>query len=92
MSLHAQVKHTRKYFFLKNQFDFLFEGLVSEDKRSWYDFVEGSLLYILVNCDLTFHYPKPLFPNVVSVEGLSITEPKPLRKGQLIFSLENVIG
>ena len=35
----------------------------------------------MANCDLVFDYLKPLFPNVISVEGLSVAEVKPLSKG-----------
>ena len=60
-------------------------GLVSPDKYSWYDFVEGSQLFILPNSDLTFYHAKPSFPNVIAVEGISIEETKPLPKGKTLL-------
>ena len=56
-------------------------GLVSADKQTWFDFVEDSQLFILPNSDITFYHAKPLFPNVVAVEGISVVEPKPLPSG-----------
>ena len=60
-----------------------FSGLVSDNIQKWYDFISETQLYIMANCDLVFDYPKPLFPNVVSVEGLSVSEVKPLSKGNM---------
>ena len=55
--------------------------MVSDNIRGWFDFCEEAQLVIMTNADLTFDHPKPLFPNVISVEGLSIKEAKPLPKG-----------
>ena len=55
--------------------------MVSDNIRGWFDFLDETELVLIANADLTFDYPKPLFPNVISVEGLSAKEAKPLSKG-----------
>ena len=50
----------------------------------WFDLIDETQLYIVCNSDLTMDYPKPLFPNVISVEGLSAEDAKPLSKGKYI--------
>ena len=49
------------------------------------DFFDETELVIMANADLTFNDPKPLFPNVISVEGISVKEAKPLSKGILLY-------
>ena len=61
-----------------------FSGLVSESINRWFDLIDKTQLYIVANSDLTMDYPKPLFPNVISVEGLSAVDSKPLPEGQWI--------
>ena len=59
-------------------------GLVSESINRWFDLIDETQLYIVANSDLTMDYPKPLFPNVISVEGLSEEDSKPLPEGKYI--------
>ena len=59
--------------------------MVSDNIRSWMDFFDETELVIMANADLTFNGPRPLFPNVISVEGISVKEAKPLSKGMLHF-------
>ena len=61
-----------------------FSGLVSESINRWFDLIDETQLYIVANSDLTMDYPKPLFPNVISVEGLSTVDSKPLPEGKYI--------
>ena len=56
-------------------------GMVADHIRQWTDLVHDSLLYIVVNADLAFDYPKPLFPNVISVEAPTAQNAKPLPAG-----------
>ena len=56
--------------------------MVSDNIRGWMDFIDETELVIMANADLTFDHPKPLFPNVISVEGLTVKEGKPLSKGR----------
>ena len=55
--------------------------MVSDSYRKWMDAMDETQLTIMANCDLTFDYPKPLFPNVISIEGLSVKEAIPLPTG-----------
>ena len=55
--------------------------MVSDNIQGWMDFFDETQLVIMTNADLTFDFPKPLFPNVISIEGLSVKEAKPLPKG-----------
>ena len=61
-----------------------FLGLVSKSINRWFDLIDETLFYIVANSDLTMDYPKPLFPNVISVEGLSAADAKTLSKGKYI--------
>ena len=64
--------------------------MVSNNIHAWYDFFDDTQLYILVNNDITFGYPLPLHPNVISVQGLTIDEAKPLSKGNLIRQITEI--
>ena len=55
--------------------------MVSDSINEWYDFFDETQLVILATSGIVFDYPKPLFPNVISVEGLSAKDAKPLTKG-----------
>ena len=55
--------------------------MVSDNIHEWYDFFDETQLVILATAGIVFDYPKPLFPNVISVEGLSANDAKPLAKG-----------
>ena len=57
---------------------------MSKSINRWFDLIDETQLYIVANSDLTMDYPKPLFPNVISVEGLSAVDAKPLHEGQWI--------
>ena len=57
---------------------------MSKSINRWFDFIDETQLYIVTNSDLTMDYPKPLFPNVISVEGLSAVDSKPLPEGKWI--------
>ena len=61
-----------------------FSELVSKSINRWFDLIDETQLYIVANSDLTMDYPKPLFPNVISVEGLSAEDAKPLSEGKYI--------
>ena len=55
--------------------------MVSDSISEWYDFFDETQLVILATSGIVFDYPKPLFPIVISVEGLSAKDAKPLTKG-----------
>ena len=55
--------------------------MVSDSISEWYDFFDETQLVILATSGIVFDYPKPLFLNVISVEGLSAKDAKPLTKG-----------
>ena len=57
---------------------------VSKNINRWFDLIDETQLYIVANSDLTMDYPKPLFPNVISVEELSAEDAKPLSEGKYI--------
>ena len=57
---------------------------MSKSINRWFDLIDETQLYIIANSDLTMDYPKPLFPNVISVEGLSAVDAKPLPEGKWI--------
>ena len=57
--------------------------MVSDSIRAWYDFFDETQLFIVINNDITFDYPKPLPSNIISVEGTTIQEAKPLRQGNV---------
>ena len=61
--------------------------MVSKDINEWPDFFDETKLVIMTNADLTFDYPKPLFPNVISVEGISVKPAKPLSAGMESYIL-----
>ena len=54
---------------------------MSKNINRWFDLIDETQLYIFVNSDLTMDFPKPLFPNVISIEGLTASDAKPLPKG-----------
>ena len=60
---------------------------MSNSIQGWQDFLDEAELTVMNNADITFDYPKPLFPNVISVEGLSVKEAKPLSKGNFRTSI-----
>ena len=55
--------------------------MVSDRIHAWYDFFDETQLFIVINNDITFDYPKPWPPNYISVEGTTIQEAKPLSQG-----------
>ena len=57
---------------------------MSKSINRWFDLIDETQLYIVCNSDLTMDYPKPLFPSVISVEGLSAVDAKPLPEGKWI--------
>ena len=63
-------------------FVIFFLGLVSKNINRWFDFIDETQLYIVANSDLTMDHPKPLFPNVISIEGLTSDDAKPLSEGK----------
>ena len=67
--------------FIQRKRNWSFSGLVSKSINRWFDLIDETQLYIIANSDLTMDYPKPLFPNVISVEGLSASDAKPLPEG-----------
>lgn len=69
-------------------FQLRFVGQISDKIHGWLDFFDETQLFILENNDLTFGYPKPLFPNVVSVEGTSVKPANPLTSGKEISMLK----
>ena len=67
---------------LNVKFQCHFAGMVSDNIRGWMDFIDETELVIMANADLIFDHPKPLFPNVISVEGLTVKEGRSLSRGR----------
>ena len=57
--------------------------MIADSIRAWYDFFDETQLFIVINNDITFDYPKPLPPNIISVEGTTIQDAKPLTQGNV---------
>ena len=57
--------------------------MITDNIRAWYDFFDETQLFIVINNDITFDYPKPLPPNIISVEGTTIQDAKPLTQGNV---------
>ena len=81
MSTHKFDSHHQIHIF-KTKYIHFFPGMVSDNIREWYDFLDETQLVILATAGIVFDYPKHLFPNVISVEGLTAKDAKPLTKGK----------
>ena len=65
---------------------------MSHSIQGWQDLLDEAELIVMNNADITFDYPKPLFPNVISVEGISVKEAMPLSKGNFFTSIGYIIA
>ena len=63
----VQVKVFRNTHSIVTKVNFYMTGIRQPEEMDWL-FGEAQLVVIL-NADLTFDHPKPLFPNVISAEG-----------------------